>query len=175
MHKMSALPSQNIYKMSRLKVGVTLIDAFAQIGLSQEKQLRRIETGEARAQPETVLLMSDTYNDPLLPFKHCKFECAIGQLFHHEYKPLSLIASAIQLNNAIDRAQRIKNRLLEIAEDERITEDEIPDLMQIMQMLLPLEHKIGEFKLSITPTVSLREIMKKQSIGCEPKYSVSFR
>ncbi len=161
MRKMSVLKPTSIYKMSRLKAGVTLLDAIYKLGLSQEKQLRRIEMGEARAQPEVVLLMSDAYDDPLLPFKHCKFECAIGQQFHHEYEPRSLTASVIQLNNAIERAQRIKKRLLEIAEDERITEDEIPDLIQIMQMLLPLEHKIGEFKLSITSAVNLRDIMKK--------------
>lgn len=160
MHKLSVLNKQTIYKMSRIKAGFTVIGAYGLVGLSDEKQLRRIEKGEARAHPDAVLLMAETFNDPLLPFEHCKHECSIGQIFHHDYGPKNLLASTVQLTNAIDRAVRIKNRLLEIAEDEQISEEEVPILLEMMPTIMSLEHKIGEFKLSITPTINLRDIMK---------------
>jgi len=101
----------------------------------ERTRLARIELGSLVPYPEEVLMMSDTYNAPELLNYHCTTDCPIGRHTVIKADTRSIEQIAVNAYLALKNAQIIKETILEIAEDGKITEDEKPKMAEIMNML----------------------------------------
>ena len=88
-------------------------------------RLYRIETGIADPYPEEVLLMADLYGDPKLMNWYCREKCPLGGEV-----PVTLRALV-----SLRKTDSVKNMLLDIMADGVVSEDELPDLQEIIATL----------------------------------------
>ena len=104
-------------------------------------QMTRYELGMASIPPEVVCLMADLYNAPELRSYYCHHQCPIGAI---DVSPVySMQLEGITLNILAE----IKDRLIEIAADGQITEDEEEDFNKILKNLDGISQKAQELKV----------------------------
>lgn len=92
--------------------------------------------------------MADRYNAPQLLNYYCLHECPIGCRQSLSDKLLGIDRVTVKLLKSlkVDELEEIKDSLLDIAEDGRITEDEKPELREILDYLDDLAKTISELK-----------------------------
>lgn len=123
--------------------------AAEQLGIASYT-LGEYERGVTKVVPiDKVVLMADLYNKPELVTNYCKHECPV-----HGFLPLATEDKGIQgialrlirgLNE--DDLEEMKDKLIDIAEDGKITEDEVPELKKIIDQLNHIAEVISELKI----------------------------
>lgn len=116
------------------------------------------ELGLSKCMPvDKAVMMADLYNAPHLLNYYCVNECPIGK-----GKPLAVELDSIELITVrlikaleIETVDSIKNRLLKIAEDGAVSEDEVVDLDSVAKCLCDLEKGISSLQI-------LLETVKKE-------------
>lgn len=113
-----------------------------------ESMLVKIESGIASIHPDDVVAMAKRYNKPELRNHYCCYDCAIGRIDVpkvtyqgniHEV----LLNMAVSLRNV--NHQKIK--LMEILQDEKVSEEEIEDFNQISNELEHISMTIEALQL----------------------------
>lgn len=97
-------------------------------------RLYRIESGLVNTYPEEVLLMADLYNAPELKNFYCREVCPLGDDVP-EISLCGLDRITIKALSALKDIDDIKESLLDITADGKITKDEIPKLNEIINEL----------------------------------------
>ena len=90
------------------------------------------ESGNDRPSPEAVMLMSDLYHAPELKNYYCRNECPLGEGMP-ELKIRDIDRITVMTLSAIKKVSQSRDNLLEIVEDGIISEDERPQLAQIIK------------------------------------------
>lgn len=101
-------------------------------------RLYRIEKGLINPYPEEVHLMADLYNAPELRNYYCTQMCPLGCEIPKAYV-VDLDRITVQALSSFRRLNKAKEILLDIAEDGIITEDEKPDMQEVLSVLEELE------------------------------------
>lgn len=99
---------------------------------------------------DKVVLMADLYNRPELRTGYCKHECPIGKHIPLATKVSGIEGIALRLIREFD-SEKIKDmekKLIDIAADGIISEDEKPTLEEIIGRLDELSLAISELKLA---------------------------
>ena len=112
--------------------------------------LANYELGITKSVPvEMVVLMADLYNAPELKYKYCKNECPIGKSLPVATEINSLEGVTVRLLNGLDDEEigSMKKRLLKIAEDGKIDEEEQTEFKAIMDALEALSKTISELRM----------------------------
>lgn len=143
-----------MYKQMRNKAGYSIENAAFRLHIAP-RTLAKYEA-EDKAPPEVVLAMAELYNTPHLLHWQCKNNCPIGELLGHEVTKKSLTTAVIQFISALNSISAKANELVEIAEDEQITEDEYGRVAEIRPRLSRLEHCILEMKACIDEVLGLK-------------------
>lgn len=108
------------------------------------------ELGNTKVMPvDKVVLMSDLYNAPELKNHYCKYQCPIGadKDIATEIKGIQdIVINMLYVLNA-ENVAVIENRLIDIAKDGKVNEDEKEDLNNILSLLSELTAKIEELRL----------------------------
>lgn len=99
--------------------------------------------------PDKAVLMADLYKAPHLLNYYCLHECPIGCDRPVSADVLSIERVTVKLlrEMKVERLADIKDRLLEIAADGSISDDEISDLKQITEYLESLSKTVSELKI----------------------------
>ena len=108
------------------------------------------ERGVTKVVPiDKVVLMADLYNKPELVTNYCRHECPV-----HGFLPLAtedkgIQGIALRLLRGLDEddLEEMKDKLIDIAEDGKITEDEVPELKKIINQLNHIAEVISELKI----------------------------
>lgn len=109
------------------------------------------ELGNTKVVPvDKVMLMADLYNAPELKYGYCKHECPIGKHMPlaTQVKGIEGIALRMIREFDSDSLKEMKNRLISIAADGIISDNEKPDLEKILQKLDDMAAVISEMKLA---------------------------
>ncbi len=157
MGKVSVKENKTVYQLAREELGLSRADATECIpGNSKfpgmpgitENRLVKLENGDTTIQPADVVAMAKRYNKPELRNHYCCCECPIGELDTpkvaftkgvHEI----LVSMAVTLRNV----NHNKIRLMEILEDEKISEDEIEDFNKIYEELEQISMTVESLQL----------------------------
>ena len=110
------------------------------------------ELGISKVMPvDKAVLMADYYNAPHLKNYYCKHECPIGKEKSLAVELDSIERATIRLVKALDHEtiHEVKKKLLEIAEDGQISDDEIPSLDEIGNCLNKLSKHISSLSLIV--------------------------
>lgn len=147
MGKKSVKANKNIYFQSREKAGLTRAQASELMGFVSESRIEKIETDKVIVHPEDVVAMADAYKNPSLCNYFCANECRIGQDYIPEIKLSSLAEISLGILASLNALNQQKDRLIEISEDGKISDDELPDFIKIKDRLEKLSVTIDSLRL----------------------------
>lgn len=160
MPKKSSKENKNIYLRCREKAGLTREAAAEQLSFISEDRIYRIEKG-ALPDPDEVLTMARGYHDSTLCNYYCANECKIGQKFVPEVKVTELSQITLEMLATINTLNRDKERLIEITVDGAISDDEIPDFLEIQDSLEKMSLAVSALKLWVDQKVSEGKISRE--------------
>ena len=147
MGKKSIKEDKNIYFQSREEAGLTRAQASEIMGFISESRIEKIESEKTTVQPEDVVAMAEAYKKPSLCNYYCSHECRIGEAYVPEIKLSSLAEISLGILSSINSLNQQKDRLIEIASDGKINEDEVTDFLLIQSRLEKLSLSIDSVKL----------------------------
>ena len=139
---------RNIYKTARSAAGLTQEAVAERLGLSVER-IRAYETGGRIPPNEAVERMVILYNAQHLAYQHLRETNELYNRIVPALEDRDLIQTAVVLRNRLARLEqrRSLDRLLEIAEDNRIDEDERPEFLAIVAELREIVRSALELQL----------------------------
>ena len=123
--------------------------AAEELGLSEDA-VKSAELGLYKCMPvDTAVLMADGYNAPELLNHYCLHECPIGcnRPLSEEVVSIDRVTVKLMKKLRVEELEGFKDKLLDIAEDGVITEDELPDLREILDYLDGLARTVSELKI----------------------------
>ena len=97
--------------------------------------VEKIENERSLPHPDEVLVMSQKYKKPSLCNYYCSNECPIGKEYVPEVQIKELSAIVIEMLASLNSVNKTKDRLIEIAADGVISDDEIDDFIHIQEEL----------------------------------------
>lgn len=108
--------------------------ASAELGIDRTR-LAHVELGTKIPYPDEVVVMADTYRAPQLINYHCACECPIGKQFIPIADLCTIEQIAVRLSSTIDDFNCTQKSMIKIAEDGKVTADEMEALDRIGEIL----------------------------------------
>lgn len=108
------------------------------------------ELGLTKFMPvEKAVLMADLYNEPQLLNYFCLHECPIGcrHCISDEVNAIDRMAVKLVKGLRTEDIEKIKNAILDIAEDGKVNEDEKESFREVLDYLEKLGKLISELKI----------------------------
>jgi len=106
------------------------------------------ELGTTKCVPvDSVVRMADLYNAPELLNHYCTNECPIGRGKELPIEVSQLESVTLKLLSAFQGNENIRNVLIAISADGKITDDESADFARVLSYLEDVSAKVEEFKL----------------------------
>lgn len=149
MGKRSIKENKNIYQQARDKTEMTRVAVEdATKGILSASRIEKIENGSLNAHPEDVILMAKVYNKPELCNYFCTKECQIGEKYVPVVETIhDLPQIALELLSNLNALNRVKERIIDITADGRITDDELEDFELFRERLSEMSLAIETLKL----------------------------
>ena len=147
MGRRSTKENKTIWQITREELGLTREKAGELIPGFSPERIEKIENGRTQIQPEDALLLAEYYKAPALVNYYCCNECPIGESHAVRTESKELTQIAVETTNAVNQMSRIKDRLLEIAEDGKVCNDELEDFMKIKSVLDKLSQSVSNLQL----------------------------
>ncbi|MCD8398287.1 MAG: XRE family transcriptional regulator [Lachnospiraceae bacterium] len=108
------------------------------------------ELGLEKCMPvDKAIILADAYGAPHLLNYYCLHECPIGRTMpiSDEVNDIDRITVKLLKSLKVDDLEDIKDKLIDIAEDGYISEDEKPDLQEVMEYLDKLSKTVSELRI----------------------------
>lgn len=167
MGRKSTKLDKNIYQISREAAELTREAAAERLEFISSDRIEKIENEKTYPHPDEILAFADCYKNPSLCNYYCSHECPIGQEYIPEVAVKDLSVVTLEMLSTLNTLTKEKDRLIDIAADGQITEDEIPDFLKIKENLENMSLAIDSLKLWVEHTIASgkmdRSILKKQS------------
>ena len=161
MGRKSTKENKNIYQTSREDMNYSRETAAEKLGFISSDRIEKIENERSLPHPEEVLAMADCYKNPFLCNYFCSHECPIGMEYVPEVKAKELSQITLEMLATLNKLSRTKERLIEITVDGELTEDEIPDFIQIKDDLEKMSLAIDSLNLWVEQTIASGKIDQK--------------
>lgn len=147
MGKKSVKQNKSYYQLCREDAGMTRAEASEALETISESRLEKLENEKTPLLPADALTMAKAYGKPELCNYYCRHNCEIGELSVPQVVLRDLPQITLQLLSAVTALNAEKDRLIEIAADGKITENELPDFSEIREQLEKMSVAIEELKL----------------------------
>lgn len=130
---------RNIYKIARRNAGITQEAAAEQLGISVES-VRAYETGQRIPPNHVVSRMVICYNAQRLAVQHVNLYDELASSIIPVIQPRTMMESVVRLFNRLTRffKNHSVERLMQIAEDNRVDEEERAEYDAIVEELKEL-------------------------------------
>ena len=135
MGRASVKENKNRYQLAREDLGLSREKASDLLGTIPAERIEKIENEKSLPHPDEVLVMSQKYKKPSLCNYFCSNDCPIGREYVPEVQIKELSAIVIEMLASLNSVNKTKDRLIEIAADGVISDDEIDDFIQIQNEL----------------------------------------
>lgn len=166
MGRKSTKENKNIYQISRENLNLTREAAAEQLEYISADRIEKIESEKSIPHPDEILAMADCYKNPSLCNYYCSHECPIGKEYVPEVMAKDLSMITLEMLSTLNTLSKEKDRMIDIAADGKVTEDEISDFLRIKEYLEGMSLTIESFKLWIENTIASGnidpEFFKKQ-------------
>ena len=161
MGRKSTRENKSIYQITRESLGLTREKAGELIPGFSPERIEKIENERVQIRPDDVKLMAEYYKAPGLCNYYCSEECPIGKGRTPRVENRELVQIAVETINGINRLNRVKDRLLEIAEDGTISPDEYEDFAEIRETLEKLQVSVSPLQLWLEQKMAEGEIREE--------------
>ena len=135
MGKKSTKENKTKYHLVREELGLSREQASELLGTIPPERIERIENEKVNPYPEEILLMAEKYKRPSLCNYYCSQQCPIGQQYVPEIEIKELSAIVLEMLASLNAVNKRKDRLIEIAADGKIDQEEIDDFVYIQEEL----------------------------------------
>ena len=139
------------------KLGWTRAKAALELEWIDENRLERIEKNRVAVRPDEILRMAEVYDEPSLCNHYCSIQCPIGKDGRIPYvkqpgeSELPIIV--LQMISSLNNAGHMKDRLIEIAADGNVTDDELEEFETIRQELDKITATVKTLELWAEKTI----------------------
>ena len=147
MGKRSVRENKNIYQLSREEAGLTREKASELMEVLSSDRIEKIESERSLPHPDEILVMANCYKKPNLCNYFCSHECQIGKRYVspvEEKDFAQIVLEFLALQNSIGK---YKDRLIEIASNGRINDDEYEDFVLIQSKMENLSRTVNELRV----------------------------
>ena len=135
MGRASTKENKNRYQLIREELGLSREKASELLETISPERLEKIENERSEPHPDEVLLMSQRYKKPSLCNYYCSNQCPIGQEYVPEVQVKELSSIVLEMLASLNSVHKQKDRLIEIAADGKISDDEVDDFIAIQEEL----------------------------------------
>ena len=149
MGKRSIRENKNIYQTYREQNNLTMDKASELMGTVSVARIEKIENGKSLPHADEVLAMASCYKAPDLCNYFCSNECEIGKKYVPEVQSKDLANIVLEVVATLNNLEKDKDRLIEIAADGQIDEDEHTDFEYIKTQLEKISTSVESLKLWI--------------------------
>ena len=151
MGRVSVKKNKSIYQVYREKSGLTREKASELMDGMTASRIEKIENGQEPT-PFDIIQMADCYKKPDLCNYYCSHRCAIGDRYVPQVEvselPNIILETIASLNEIIPHT----GKLIQIARDGKISDEEIPDFAFISNKLDEISIAIDALNLWIDKT-----------------------
>ncbi len=156
----STRKNKNVYQLSRERAKLTRNQASELMEGITADRIEKIESERSRPHADEVLLMADAYRNSSLCNYFCTHECPIGERNIPEvsYKHLSQII--LEILSSLNRAEKEKDRLVEITADSWISPEEYDDFISIKQELTEISTAVESLKIWADQRLNRSDIIR---------------
>ena len=186
MGKQSTRENKTIYQICREEQGLTREKASEKmIGVSASR-IEKIEYELQDPTPYDIVQMADCYRRPDLCNYYCSHKCTIGDRYVPEIEVSELSTIILETIASLNEINPLTSRLIQIARDGKVTDDEIHDFAYISQKLdevslaidslnLWVDKTAGENNLNIELLNREKEILKlkQKRAVIKPPFSIN--
>ena len=160
MGRKSTKENKNIYQISRENVNLTRDAASEQLEFISSDRIEKIENEKSYPHPDEILAMADCYKNPSLCNYYCSHECPIGQEYVPEVTAKDLSVITLEMLSTLNTLSKERDRMIDIAADGKVSEDEITDFLRIKEYLENMSLTIESLKLWVENTIASGKIDK---------------
>ena len=157
MGRVSTKKNKTLYQKYREEKGLTREKASELMEGMTPSRIEKIENGQEPT-PYDVLQMADCYKKPDLCNYYCSHRCAIGDRYVPQIEVSELPHIILETIASLNDISPYTNRLIQIARDGKITDDEIPNFALISSKLDEISLAIDSLNLWIDRTASENHI-----------------
>ena len=160
MGRKSTKENKNIYQISRENVNLTRDAASELMEFISSDRIEKIENEKSYPHPDEILAMADCYKNPSLCNYYCSHECPIGQEYVPEVTAKDLSVITLEMLSTLNTLSKERDRMIDIAADGKVSEDEITDFLRIKEYLENMSLTIESLKLWVENTIASGKIDK---------------
>lgn len=160
MGRKSTKENKNVYHVSRENNHYSRETAAEKMKFISVDRIENIENEKSLPQPAEVLAMAECYKNPALCNYYCSHDCPIGQKYVPEVQAKELSQITLEMLATLNSLSRMKDRLVEITVDGRISEDEAPDFIEIKKQLADISLVFDTLTLWIDTAIANGEMEK---------------
>ena len=121
-------------------------------------RIEKIESEKSLPHPDEILAMAQCYKAPDLCNYYCSHKCVIGDRYVPEIEVSELPDIILETIASLNEINPLTSRLIQIARDGKITDDEIHDFALISKRLDEVSLAIDSLNLWVDKTVSENNI-----------------
>lgn len=158
MGKQSTRENKNIYQLCREECGLTREKASEAMTSVSASRIEKIEYELQEPTPFDVVQMADCYKRPDLCNYYCSHKCEIGHRYVPEIEVSELSNIILETIASLNEISPLTGRLIQIARDGKITDDEIKDFAYISKKLDEVSLAIDSLNLWVDKTASEHNI-----------------
>ena len=152
MGRQSTRADKTIYQLCREEQGLTREKASELMPGISEARIEKIEYEQQEPTPYDIVQMADAYKRPDLCNYYCTHRCDIGDRYVPEVTVTELPSIILETVASLNEISPLTNRLIQIARDGQITDDEIPDFAKISVKLDEISLAIDALNLWVDKT-----------------------
>ena len=154
MGKQSKRENKTIYQICREEAGLTRSEASEKMTAVSDSKIEKFEYEIQEPTPYDIIQMADAYRRPDLCNYYCSHKCEIGHRYVPEVKVSDLSNIILETIASLNEINPLTTRLIQIARDGRISDDEINDFALISKKLDEISLAIDSLNLWIDKTAS---------------------
>lgn len=158
MGRISTRESKTIYQICREESGLSREKASELMDGMSTSRIEKIEYEAQRPTPYDIVQMADCYKRPDLCNYYCSHRCEIGDRYVPEVEVSELSNIILETIASLNDISPLTNRLIQIARDGRITDDEIPDFAYISSKLDEVSLAVNALNLWVEKTAGQNQL-----------------
>lgn len=158
MGRISTRESKTIYQICREESGLSREKASELMDGMSTSRIEKIEYEAQQPTPYDIVQMADCYKRPDLCNYYCSHRCEIGDRYVPEVEVSELSNIILETIASLNDISPLTNRLIQIARDGRITDDEIPDFAYISSKLDEVSLAVNALNLWVEKTAGQNQL-----------------
>lgn len=154
MGKHSIRKNKTIYQICREEAGLTRSEACEKMTAISDSKIEKFEYELQDPTPYDIIQMADAYKRPDLCNYFCSHKCEIGHRYVPEVEVSNLSDIILETIASLNEINPLTTRLIQIARDGKISDDEMKDFAFISKKLDEISLAVDSLNLWVDKTAS---------------------